>query len=178
MSSITSPVLLNSTGVEANNILKGIESALKAQGTLIDDATTSSSTTWSSEKIVAALTTTKNVSGENQVTFKAIAATPLVVKTTITQAPVTVVLQMSSSNGNSRSWSYLVPANGIYDWSSGTLVMEDGQQTQLVSRFMPAYDGETTLTASNVAALDVSYRAIITGGEQTQWDVISGGNAH
>ena len=83
MSKITSPILLDSTGQETNKILSQISDSLLAANTLIDDDVTATNRVWSSSKIVKALTVEETVEGTNSVAFKAIAATPLDIETTI-----------------------------------------------------------------------------------------------
>ena len=75
MSKITSPILLDSTGQDINNTLKGIHDALKAANTLIDDNSVSSDRIWSSQKIIEALTIDAVENGTNFVSFDSIGAT-------------------------------------------------------------------------------------------------------
>lgn len=178
MSKITSPILLDSTGQETNKILSGIQDALLAANTLIDDNSTSYNRVWSSSKIVKALTVEETVEGTNSVSFSGIAATPLNIETTILEAPAAILLEISSTTGKQDSWNYTVPAAGVYNWSTGILTMLDGTEVQLVSHFIPAFDGTTTITASNVEALKVKYKTISkqTGGS-VDYEIISGGSA-
>ena len=66
MSKITSPILLDTTGQEINDTLKGIQDVLLAQNTLINDETTAANRVWSSKKITEALTTTETSADYNQ----------------------------------------------------------------------------------------------------------------
>ena len=178
MSKITSPILLDSTGQEINETLKGIRDALLGHGTLIDDETTATDKVWSSNKIVKALTIEETVSGTTSVSFNAIAATPLTIKTAISQAPITVSLMMSSTNGSSRQWDYLVPTNGTYNWSTGVLVMEDGTEIQLVGHSIKAFDGASTLKVDGADSIEVSYKTISKqSGGSVDFEIINGGSA-
>lgn len=178
MGKITSPILLDSTGQETNQILQQISDSLLAANTLIDDATTSTTRVWSSDKIVKALTVEETVSGTSSVSFNAIAATPLTIKTAITEAPITVSLMMSSTNGSSRQWDYLVPVNGLYNWSTGTLLMADGTEVQLVSHSIKAFDGASTLKVENASSIEVNYKTISKQTSGTvDYEIISGGSA-
>lgn len=179
MSKITSPILLDSTGRETNQILQEISNSLLAANTLIDDNSTTPNRVWSSSKIVKALTIEETIEGLNSVSFKAIAATPLDIETTILNAPATIVLEISSSMGKESTWNYTVPANGIYNWNTGLLTMPDGTTAQLVSHFIPAFDGITTINMSGADSIKVTYKTISkqTGGGSIDYEIISGGSA-
>lgn len=178
MSKITSPILLDSTGQETNKILSGIQDALLAANTLIDDETTSTTRVWSSDKIVKALTSEETVTGLSNVNFTAIAATPLTIKTGVTNAPITVSLMMSSTNGQSRQWDYLVPVNGVYNWSNGVLIMPDNTEVQLVAHSIKAFGGTSTINVDGASSIEVLYKTISksTGGS-IDYKIISGGSA-
>lgn len=180
MSKVTSPILLDSTGQDINLTLQGIQEALMAANTLIDDTTTAANRVWSSDKIVKALTVEDTVTGTSSVNFEAIAATPLTIKTAVVDAPINVSLIMSSTNGNNRQWDYLVPVNGVYNWSTGALIMPDGTEVQLVAHSIKAFGGTSTLSVENATSIEVKYRTISksTGGScDCSWDIISGGTA-
>lgn len=180
MSKVTSPILLDSTGQDINLTLQGIQEALLAANTLIDDTTTVTNRVWSSAKIVKALTTEATVNGNSSVQFEAIAATPLTIETAVVDAPINVSLIMNSTNGTSRQWDYLVPVNGVYNWSTGKLLMPDGTEVQLVAHSIKATDGTTTLRVENATSIEVKYRTIFksTGGScDCSWDVICGGDS-
>ena len=178
MSSITSPILLDSTGQETNKILSQISDSLLAANTLIDDSSTASNRVWSSSKIVKALTVEETIEGVNSVSFSAIAATPLDIETVVTSAPASLMLEITSNGGKQSTWTYTVPAAGTYNWSTGILKMLDGTEVQLISHFIPAYDGITTIEAFNTDTLKVKYRTISkqTGGP-IDYDIINGGTA-
>lgn len=178
MSKVTSPILLDSTGQETNKILQEISNSLLAANTLIDDNSTAPNRVWSSSKIVKALTVEETVESLNSVSFNAIAATPLDIETTVLDAPATITLEISSSTGKESSWNYTVPANGTYNWSSGLLTMLDGTEVQLVSHFIPAFDGITTINMSGAETIKVKYKTISkqTGGS-IDFDIINGGTA-
>ena len=75
MSKVTSPILLDSTGQEANKILQEISCSLKAANTLIDDNVVCENRVWSSKKIVDALTVEAVETGTTLVSFDSIRAT-------------------------------------------------------------------------------------------------------
>ena len=179
MSKITSPILLDSTGQETNRILQQISETLLAANTLIDDNSTASNRVWSSNKIVKALTVEEVVEGTNTVTFKAIAATPLDIETTILDAPNTVLLEVSSTVGKESSWSCSIPTAGIYNWSTGILTMLNGTEIQLTSHFITAFDGTSTIKASGVDAIKVKYKTISkqSSGPAIDYEIINGGSA-
>ena len=178
MSKITSPILLDSTGQDINLTLQGIQEALLAANTLIDDTTTVTNRVWSSDKIVKAFTVEESVTGTSSVTFEAIAATPLTISTAVTNAPINVSLIMTSTNGNKRQWDYLVPVNGLYNWSTGSLIMSDGTEAQLVAHSIKAFGDTSTIKVENATSIEVKYKTIFksTGGS-FDYDVISGGSA-
>lgn len=178
MSKITSPILLDSTGQDINLTLQGIQEALLAANTLIDDETTTTNRVWSSDKIVKALTVEETVTGTSSVNFEAIAATPLTIKTAVVDAPINVSLIMSSTENKNRQWDYLVPVNGVYNWSTGVLIMPDGTEVQLVAHSIKAFGGTTTLKVDNASSIEVKYRTIIKqSGGSFDYDIISGGSA-
>ena len=149
-----------------------------AANTLIDDTSTSTTRVWSSNKIVKALTSEETVSGGSSVVFNAIASTPLVIKTVITEAPITVSLIMSSTSGANRQWDYLVPVNGLYNWTSGSLLMADGTQVQLVAHSIKAFEGTTTLKVEGSSSIEVNYKTISKqSGGSIDYEIISGGSA-
>ena len=178
MSKITSPILLDSTGKETNEILSKISDSLLASNTLIDDDTTATNRVWSSSKIVKALTVEETVEGTSSVAFTAIAATPLDIETTVLEAPASILLEISSNTGKHSEWTYVVPVAGIYNWNTGRLTMLDGTEVQLVSHHIPAFDGTTEINAYNVNSIKVKYKTISkqTGGS-IDYDIIFGGSA-
>lgn len=179
MSSITSPILLDSTGKETNEILKNISNSLLAANTLIDDTLISDTRVWSSEKLVRALTISEEVSGVSSVVFDAIESTPLEVITKISKAPISVEIKMISSNNKEASFNYLVPVNGTYNWTSGLVVLEDGTETSLAKHFITSLGGATTLAATNVDSIKVKYRTIAKqSGGTANFDIIDGGSAN
>lgn len=178
MSTVTSPILLDSTGQETNKILQEISNSLLAANTLIDDDSTAVNRVWSSSKIVKALTVEETVTGSNSVSFSAIAATPLDIETSVSEAPASLLLEISSNTGKQSSWTYTVPTAGTYNWNTGILAMEDGTEVQLVSHFIPAYDGITTVVASGADSLKVKYKTISKQSSGSiDYDIISGGSA-
>ena len=179
MSKITSPILLDSTGQETNKILSQISDSLLAANTLIDDNATATNRVWSSSKIVKALTVEETVEGTNSVAFKAIAATPLDIETTVLEAPASILLEISSNTGKHSEWNYVVPVTGIYNWNTGRLTMLDGTEVQLVSHHIPAFDGTTEIRAYNVNSIKVKYKTISkqSGGGSFDYEIISGGSA-
>ena len=178
MSKITSPILLDSTGQETNKILKGIQEALMAKNTLIDDTTISDTRVWSSKKIIEALTVSETVEGTNQVSFDSIAATPLEVKTTISKAPVEVSVVLADAEGNTQELSYFVPLNGTYYWHNGRFIMEDGTETQLAAHNLVVMQGKNTLSMTNVDSIKVTYKTISKqGGGSVDFKIIHGGSA-
>lgn len=178
MSQITSPILLDSTGQETNKILQEISNSLLAANTLIDDNSTATNRVWSSNKIVKALTVNETAEGTTSVSFKAIAATPLDIETLVLNAPATILLEISSTIGKESTWSYTVPASGTYNWSTGLLTMLDGTEVQLVSHFIPAFDGTTTINMSGAETIKVNYKTISKqSGGSADYEIISGGSA-
>lgn len=178
MSKITSPILLDSTGQETNRILSQISDSLLAANTLIDDTATGPNRVWSSSKIVKAFTSEETTEGANVVYVTAVGGTPLDIETKVVDAPANVVLEINSTTGKSDTWTYLVPVNGTYNWSTGKLIMEDGTEVQLVSHFIPAFDGTTTIAASGVKSIKVTYKTISKqSGGSADFEIISGGSA-
>ena len=178
MSKITSPILLDSTGQETNKILSQISDSLLAANTLIDDTITGPNRVWSSSKIVKAFTSDETIEGTNIVYLTAIGGTPLDIETVVSNAPANVMLEITSTNGKSDTWTYLVPVNGIYNWNTGKLIMEDGTEAQLVSHFIPAFDGTTTINMSGADSIKVTYKTISKqSGGSIDFEIISGGSA-
>ena len=178
MSKVTSPILLDSTGQETNKILSGIEHALKAANTLIDDSTTSNKTVWSSKKIIDTLTVEEVATGTNTVMFDSISATPVSVKTVITNAPILVSATLSDTEGNVQEINYLVPLNGTYYWDTGLFIMEDGRSTTLEAHYLVAAQGTNILEMDNVDSIEVTYKTVSkqTGGS-ADFEIIFGGTA-
>lgn len=178
MSKITSPILLDSTGQETNKILSGIESALKAANTLVDDSIVSDDRVWSSKKVVEAFTVEQVATGINRVSFDSIGATPLQIKTTITEAPIQAELVLSDEQGNTQEVQYTIPLKGTYYWTTGRFIMEDGTETQLANHCLVATQGTNTLSITNVNSIEVTYKTISKqGGGSVNFDVINGGSA-
>ena len=174
MSKITSPILLDSTGQDINNTLKGIHDALKAANTLIDDSVASDKTVWSSQKIIDALTFEETVSGTNSVMFSSIGGTRLEIKTVISNAPIQI---LATLNGE-EVVDYLAPLNGIYYLDTGLFIMENGTETRLDDHYIIAAQGNNTLEISGVDAVEVTYKTISKqSGGSVDFDVINGGSA-
>lgn len=178
MSKVTSPILLDSTGQETNKILSQISDSLLAANTLIDDTVTGPNRVWSSSKIVKAFTSDETTEGTNTVYLTAIGSTPLDIETVVSNAPANVMLEITSTTGKFDTWTYMVPVNGTYNWSTGKLVMEDGTEAQLVSHFIPAFDGTTTINMSGADSIKVTYKTISKqSGGSIDYEIISGGSA-
>lgn len=177
MSKITSPILLDSTGKETNEILSQISNSLLAKNTLIDDNSTASNRVWSSSKIVKALTVEEEISGTKTVYVNAIAATPLDIETIVLNAPSNVMLELTSSSGKTSLWTYTVPVNGTYNWSTGKLLMLDNTEIQLISHFIPAFEGTTIINVSGAESIKVKYKTISKQGGSIDYDIINGGSA-
>ena len=174
MSKITSPILLDSTGQETNKILSGIESALKAANTLIDDSVTSDKTVWSSQKIVDVLTAEETVSGTNSVMFDSIGGTRLEIKTVISNAPIQI---LATLNGE-EVVNYLAPLNGTYYLDTGLFIMEDGTETKLADHYVVAAQGINTFDITGVESVEVTYKTISKqSGGLADVEVIHGGSA-
>ena len=177
MSKITSPILLDSTGQEINETLKGIRNALEAR-TLIEDNITSPFKTWSSKKIVDALTVEEVVTGTNYVSFDSSAATPIQLETVIAKAPISIKVTLTDEENHIWGTEYYVPLNGTYHWDTGLFIMEDGTSTTLASHYLGAAQGLNTLEVSNVDSIKVTYKTISKqGGGTIDFDIISGGSA-
>lgn len=178
MSTVTSPILLDSTGQETNKILQEISNSLLAANTLIDDTITGSNRVWSSSKIVETFTSDETTEGTNTVYLTAIGGTPLDIETVVSSAPTNVMLEITSTNGKSDTWTYMVPVNGTYNWSTGKLIMEDSTEVQLVSHFIPAFDGTTTINMSGADSIKVTYKTISKQSSgSADFEIISGGSA-
>ena len=175
MSKITSPILLDSTGQEINETLKGIRDALTARS-LIDDNIVSLKKTWSSQKILDALTKETSVEGINSVSFNSIEAAPIEIMTVISKAPITVKATLTSGDTLLQETSYLIPMNGTYYWDTGLFILEDGTSTTLASHYFVAAQGENTLTMTDVDSIKVTYKTK-QSGDITDYKIISGGSA-
>ena len=174
MSTVTAPILLNSTGQDINKTLQGIQEALLAQNTLIDDNTTGANRVWSSKKITDALTATKTDSG-NPVICSPIAATPVIIECDVLE-PTTLTLTQSTSTKTIER-SVVIPVAGHFNWATGNLELSDGTIVSLVGNSIMALSGTNTFTI-NVGSMTVTYRTIGTGSSSDpSWDVISGGSA-
>lgn len=173
MSKITSPILLDSTGQEINETLKGIRDALSAQ-TSIDDTKVSTNRSWSSQKIINALTIEAVKSGSNKVEFDSIGATRFGVRAAISNAPV----QIQATLNGELTVDYLVPLNGTYYLDTGLFILEDGRETYLDDHYMVAAQGSNTLEITNVDSIEVTYRTISKqSGGAADYDLIHGGSA-
>ncbi len=177
MSKITSPILLDSTGQDINATLDSIKCALLERNTLIDDTVTSSTRVWSSKKIVEALTTTKSTTGST-ISVTPIAATPIVITTTV-QGQTT--LSITHTNGTKTlEYSIVVPAAGTLNWATGELELTDGTVASLVGHSIMALNGTNTFSI-NEGTMELKYRTIAAGEGggscDCSWDVISGGSA-
>ena len=174
MSTITAPILLDSTGQDINKTLQGIQEAILAQNTLIDDNTTAANRVWSSKKITDALTVTETASGST-VVCSPIAATPIVVECDVLE-PTTLTLKQSTA-AKTIERSVVIPVAGHFNWSTGNLELADGTVVSLVGNSIMALNGTNTFTI-NVGSMTVTYRTIGTSSSSDpSWDVISGGSA-
>ena len=176
MSKITSPILLDSTGQDINATLDSIKEALMAGNTVIDDLSTSANRAWSSQKIVESLTSTKILVGST-ITVAPIAATPIVVKTTVLDQTTLVI---THTNGTKTlEYSIVVPAAGTLNWATGELQLQDGTVAHLVGQPITAFEGENSFSI-NEGTMELSYRVLAAGEGGScdcSWDVISGGSA-
>lgn len=176
MSKVTSPILLDSTGQEANKILQEISCSLKAANTLIDDNVVCDQRVWSSKKIIDALTVEATVQGTNSVFFDSIGSTRLGVEVKVSQAPIVI----QGILNNEEILDYLVPANGTYHLDTGLLIMEDGRETKIDDHYIVAAQGANTLEITNVDSIKVTYKTIskqTSGGGMADFDIIHGGSA-
>ena len=174
MSKITSPILLDSTGQEANKILQEISYSLKAANTLIDDSVVSDKTVWSSKKIIDTLTVEQTVSGTNSVMFDSIGGTRLEIKTVISNAPTQI---LATLNGE-EVVNYLAPLNGTYYLDTGLFIMEDGTETALADHYVLAAQGVNTFDITGVDSVEVTYKTISKqSGGAADFDIIHGGSA-
>lgn len=177
MSTITSPILLDSTGQDINATLQGIQYALQCRNTLINDEITSNTTVWSSKKITEALTTTSTKEGST-VVFEPIAATPIDIVTIVDKQTTLTITH--SGNGKTIIYETVVPAAGEFHWSSGDLILLDGSVADLEGFSMMAFPGTNTLSINDGNTMKVCYRTIAVGSNEScdcSWDVISGGTA-
>lgn len=174
MSQITSPILLDTTGQDINVTLQGIQEALLASNTLIDDTITANNRVWSSKKLTEALTVTETDSGST-VICSPIAATPVIIECDV-EAPTTLVLTQSS-DAKTLERSVVIPAAGHFNWSTGNLELSDGSVASLVGNSIMALNGINTFTI-NIGSMTVTYRTIGTSSStEPTWDVIFGGSA-
>lgn len=176
MSKVTSPILLDSTGREANKILQEISCSLKAANTLIDDNVVCDQRVWSSKKIIDALTVEATVEGTNFVSFDSIGATRLGIEVKVSQAPI----QIKANLNGEEVVDYLVPANGTYYLDTGLLIMEDGRETKIDDHYIVAAQGNNNLEITNVDSIKVTYKTIskqTSGGGMVDFDIIHGGSA-
>lgn len=174
MSLVTSPILLDSTGQDINETLKGIQDALLAANTLIDDESTAENRVWSSKKITDALTVIQTDTG-NTVICSPIAATPIIVSGYVEEGNLT----LTQSNGTSSiERQVYVPATGHFTWTTGALKLENGETAILAAHAIKALKGTNTFTIS-AGTIDVKYHTIGTGtgSSAPAWDVIFGGSA-
>ena len=174
MSKITSPIHLDSTGQDIHDTLVGIQEALLAQKTCIDDSTTSANGVWSSQKIVESLTTKDTIHGTSLV-FKPISATPIIVETDVTEA---ASLILTHTNGEKTLvHEVYIPVPGHFNWGTGILELENGKQVALVGTNIIALAGDNTLSI-NTGTISVTYRILgVTSDVIHSWDVIHGGSA-
>lgn len=170
MEKITSPILLDSTGQEINETLKGIRDVL---GTQVDDTTTSISKTWSSKKIVETFTQKQTSEGQT-ITCSPVAATPIIVSGDVEVGTV----KLTHSNSEiSTTYSLYVPAAGNFNWFTGILVLTNGEKVSLTPYPLMALQGENTLSIDK-GTINVVYRGlVVSGGSTPEWSVIHGGNA-
>ena len=180
MSKVTSPILLDSTGQEANKILQEISCSLKAANTLIDDNVVCENRVWSSKKIVDALTVETVETGTTLVSFDSIGATRPQIKVQISQAPIEIKATLTDRDSNTQIIEYVVPINGTYYLNNGRFIMEDGTETQLATHCLVAAQGTNTLEILNVDSIEVTYRTISKqtgGGGMADFEIIHGGSA-
>ena len=177
MSEITKPILLDETGQEINETLASIQSALvKANHAFIDDDVTAKDRVWSSQKITEALTVEETSSGAT-ISISPIAATPLKITSTH-DGVATVTITHTNAAGKELTYTTVIPAAGTYNWVTGELELTEGVTAQLNSHAIMALNGTNTLSIDN-GSMTVIYHTIGTGsgGSETSWDVIFGGNA-
>lgn len=175
MSTLTSPILLDSTGKDINGTLQGIQDALRAANTLVDDNSVAANRTWSSEKITKALTIEEIGSGAT-VICKPVAATPVVVEGNVQIGN----LILTQTNGTDTiEYQVYIPAAGHFNWASGLLKLEDGNRVYLATQPINALEGTNTFTI-NSGTITVAYRVVGGAGSSSEapaWDVIYGGSA-
>lgn len=174
MTTISSPILLDSTGQDINITLQGIQETLKAANTLIDDNTTAANRVWSSNKIVSALTVSEQNVGAT-VICDPIAATPIEVSGKFAAGPLT----LTQTNGSKTiRYEVYLPANGTYNFSSGELQLENGETAYLAANSIMALPGTNTFSISK-DTITVEARVLGggEGGSTPSWDIIYGGNA-
>lgn len=174
MSKITSPILLDTTGQEINDTLKGIQDVLLAQNTLIDDNITATNRVWSSKKITEALTVSESQTG-SVVICNPIAATPVIITGDV-EADTTIIL--TQTNGTKTlERSVYIPVAGHFNWATGNLELESGEIVGLVGHSIVALTGTNTFSI-NTGVITVKYHVIgTTSAEAPSWDVIYGGSA-
>ena len=174
MSKITSPILLDTTGQEINDTLKGIQDVLLAQNTLINDETTAANRVWSSKKITEALTTTETSSGTS-IICTPIAATPVEISGNVV-ADTTIVLTQTNGEKTLTREVY-IPVDGFFNWSTGNLETTSGQVVGLMGHSILALKGTNTFSIS-VGTITAKYHIIgSSNASAPSWDVIHGGNA-
>lgn len=168
MPTITKPILLDETGQEGVAALRQIAASL---GTALQDDTTSKFSGWSSQAIVSRFTTEAEISPNS--TFTSIAATPLEIISTVSDAPATQAILINDEVAA----TYTIPANGTYNWSSGNLTLADGTTTQVKAHLILAPGGSTVVSVSGATSAIIRYRALPSGGTTTLWNLIDGGDA-
>lgn len=174
MSKITSPILLDSTGQETNLILKQISNSLLAANTLVDDTLTSEDRVWSSKKIVEALTTKTTFSGSS-IVCEPIAATPITIKGNVEAGNIT----LTQTNGTDTiERTVYIPVPGYFNWSTGSLKLEDGNEVLLAAHDIKALNGVNTFEI-NVGTMELTCNVAgsASGGNAPTWDVIHGGTS-
>lgn len=175
MSTITKPILLDSTGQDINATLQGILKVLQAQSPVIDDNITSDTTVWSSQKITNALTSLVSVEGQ-EVSIEPIAATPIEI-ISVVEEPASLILK-HAGNGKTIHYEIAIPQAGSFNWSTGILTLEDGSISNLEGFSIMAFPGTNTLSINN-GTMTLNYHTLAAGGStcDCSWDIISGGSA-
>lgn len=175
MSSIISPILLDSTGQDINKTLSEIRDALGCccQHLPIDDTITSPDFVWSSKKMVEAFTSKETITGMS-VSFDPIAATPIEVITTVKEQ--TTLQLIHTNNEQSFTYEVVIPAAGTLNWATGELILENGAIAELQEQPIMALEGTNALTISG-GTMEVKYHIARGAAEPIVWDVICGGTS-
>lgn len=172
MSTITSPILLDTTGQSINSTLRGISQLMaKADKAFIDNNTTSDDRVWSSAQMIDAFTTAVSVEGAS-VSFKPVGSTPIMVVTPVA-GETTLVLSHESTSGEATQYTTVIPCAGTYNWSTGEFVLPSGAVAQLNYHNIMSFKGTNTLSISE-GTLTAIYRTVLIGDGSK---IIYGGSA-